>query len=136
MNTTSTGLELSSGFLVPLTAFVPAATARAGEFVATALVVAVPPVLVGPGLITRVVTLAIGTASTLVRVRVSMVAVTDMPGRNAASSEKRMRTENWVADWPEEPEPPPLKPPRLEPESNPSEELPTAVTRPLNFLSL
>ena len=49
----------------------------------------------------RVVTLASGTVSTLVRYLVSMSALTDMPGRKASLSVKRMRTWNLVAscDW-------------------------------------
>src|ERR1700728_1057466 len=119
MNTTSTGLGLSSGFFGPLNAFVPAAGARARAFVTMEFVAAVPLDVAGSGLITRVVTLAIGTASTLVRVRVSMVAVTDMPGRNSARSVKRMRTWNWVADCPEPDDL--LKLPTLKYDSNPAD---------------
>ena len=53
------------------------------------------------------VTLAMGTAMALVCVRVSISAVTDMPGRNASASVTRMRTWNCVADWPDDAEPPP-----------------------------
>ena len=41
---------------------------------------------------TRVVTQAMGTPMTLVRERVSISAVTDMPGRKSSFSVKRMRT--------------------------------------------
>ena len=47
----------------------------------------------------RVVTLAIGTVSTLVCVRVSISAVTDIPGRNASRSLMRILTSNLVASW-------------------------------------
>src|SRR4051794_20948455 len=48
----------------------------------------------------RVVTLWIGTVSTLVRERVSISAVTDIPGRNASLSATRIFTSNFGAsDW-------------------------------------
>src|SRR5436190_3835579 len=47
----------------------------------------------------RVVTLAIGTVSTLALDRVSISAVTDMPGRNASFSLTRILTSNLVASW-------------------------------------
>src|ERR1700728_1466331 len=83
------------------------------------LVLAGPVFISASGLMTRVVTLAMGTASALVRVRVSMVAVTDMPGRNSARSVKRMRTWNWVADCPEPDDL--LKLPTLKYDSNPAD---------------
>ena len=70
-----------------------------------AVVVLVPPVFGGSiflgGLGGRVVTLASGTVSTLVRYSVSMSALTDMPGRKSSLSLSRMRTWNLVAscDW-------------------------------------
>src|SRR5579871_4501524 len=95
MNTTSTGLLWSSAFF---SAFPPSATVLVGtEFVAGSD--ALPF-----GLTTRVVTLAMGAAITLVRVRVSMVAFTDMPGRKSLVSVMRMRTWNCVADWPDDEE--------------------------------
>ena len=56
------------------------------------LVLAAAVSLVGFGLSVRVVTLAMGAAMALVRVRVSIVALTDMPGRNDSPSVMRMRT--------------------------------------------
>src|SRR5580765_5366364 len=47
----------------------------------------------------RVVTLAKGTVRTLVRLRVSISAVTDMPGRKASFSLMRIFTSNLVASW-------------------------------------
>src|SRR5438105_2757455 len=47
----------------------------------------------------RVVTLAMGTVSTLVRLRVSISAVTDMPGLNSSFSWIRILTWNLVASW-------------------------------------
>src|ERR1035441_716430 len=66
-----------------------------------AAVVLVPPVFGGSvfwgGLGGRVVTLASGTVSTLVRYSVSMSALTDMPGRKASLSLSRIRIWNLVA---------------------------------------
>jgi hypothetical protein len=83
----------------------------------------------------RVVTLAMGTASALVCERVSISAVTDMPGGKIRlfvdadahlelrrRLRRRRRAESCCA--------------LVELEFNPSDELATAVTTPVNFLSL
>src|SRR5437879_10854940 len=90
-NTTSIGF-IASFFLSPLAELVPSASddalALAVEFVfadtvvvrgGSALARVLVPFLLSFG--TRVVTLANGTVSTLVRARVLIAAVTDMPGR-------------------------------------------------------
>ena len=101
-NTTSTILEdfLSGGPL--LVASLLETTVLVPDLAAAVLV---PPVFGGSvflgGLGGRVVTLASGTVSTLVRYSVSMSALTDMPGRKSSLSLSRMRTWNLVAscDW-------------------------------------
>src|SRR5208282_3738280 len=110
-NTTSVVLEGSLPFEAVATAFVPDDAVFVPEVLAVAILVAVvplcgiPPVFGGSpflgGLGGRVVTLASGTVSTLVRYSVSMSALTDMPGRKASLSLSRMRTWNLVAscDW-------------------------------------
>src|SRR5258708_3732973 len=83
--TTSTGLAASLDFLSPLPRFVAIAIGVLVGFLvwAVAELVAEPlmELVFEPSLGRRVVMLAIGTASTLVRERVSISAVTDMPGR-------------------------------------------------------
>src|SRR5664280_1450602 len=72
------------------------AVVLAGAFVPeTPLVTA----LVSGSLGKRVVRLAMGTVRTLVRYRVSISAVTDMPGKNNSFSLIRMWTSNFVASW-------------------------------------
>src|ERR1700690_2689259 len=101
-NTTSSILAdfLSGGPL--LVATLLEAVALVSDLAAAVLV---PPDFAGSpflgGLGGRVVTLASGTVSTLVRYSVSMSALTDMPGRKSSLSLSRMRTWNLVAscDW-------------------------------------
>src|ERR1039458_8323265 len=105
-NTTSNILEDSLDFLSGASLLVATLLEATALLETTALVpdlaavVLVPPVFLG-GLGGRVVTLASGTVSTLVRYSVSMSALTDMPGRKASLSLSRMRTWNLVAscDW-------------------------------------
>ena len=78
----------------------------------------------------RVVTARIGTLSTLVRERVSMSAVTDIPGRKASFSVTRIFTWNFVASVEVEAEE------AAELVSLLLAELATSVTTPLNFWSL
>ena len=80
----------------------------------------------------RVVTLWKGTLNTFVRERVSIVAVTDMPGRNSSFSVTRIFTSKRVASccWP-----PPIPPPREFGSPRPFEELAISVTVPLNLRS-
>src|ERR1035437_3883107 len=106
-NTTSTGFCFSSAFLSGLVALVPAfavmelvGVIEANELVGTELVFAAPASFFT--LSRRVVTLAMGAPMALVRVRVSIVALMDMPGRNWSPSVSRMRTWNWVAVWPDD----------------------------------
>ena len=78
----------------------------------------------------RVVTLWIGAERTFVRERVSISAVTDMPGRKFSFSSTRIRTSNLVASCDCPPPPPPMPP---TPES--LDELAISVTIPLNLRS-
>src|ERR1017187_3928445 len=109
-NTTSTGLFFSSVFLLAFAGLVslPVVTlvgfAEAMALVGIELVFVPATVFLSFALSVRVVTLAMGAAMALVRVRVSIVALTDMPGRNESPSVSRMRTWNCVADCPDEDE--------------------------------
>src|ERR1035441_8114624 len=106
-NTTSNILEESLDFLSGASLLVATLLEATALLETTSLVpdlaagVLVPPVFGGSvflgGLGGRVVTLASGTVSTLVRYSVSMSALTDMPGRKASLSLSRMRTWNLVA---------------------------------------
>src|SRR5437879_3161623 len=105
--TTSIGFTFSF-FLSPLAVFVPPAIADvavlAGKLVwfPVKLVFAlraVSPFSVFLSFGVRVVTLTKGTVSVFVRERVSISAVTDMPGRKASFSWIRILTSNLVASW-------------------------------------
>src|ERR1035437_3084849 len=133
--TTSIGLGASPLFLPVLLDSLTAFVAADAEFVdGPAAVEFVPPplpllvLLVAAnsfGLGNRVVMLWPGTLRTLVRERVSISAVTDMPGRKDSLSSIRILTWNLVASW----EPPLLA---LAP---PPDELAMSVTVPLNLRS-
>src|SRR6266702_37114 len=106
MKTTSRGFAASLDFLSPLAVLV---SSRLEEFVDETSEFVLPVVVLVPvldplaspflslSLGKRVVTLAMGTARTFVRERVSISAVTDIPGRNCSFSLIRIFTENLVA---------------------------------------
>src|SRR5215831_2239870 len=101
-NTTSIGLAASLDFLSLLFALVLLLLSRAialvfagAELVAAAIEFVDESFGLSFGM--RVVTLAMGTVRMLVRYRVSISAVTDIPGRNPSFSLTRIFTPNLVA---------------------------------------
>src|SRR5258707_9782751 len=96
--TTSIGLGASLAFLLALAEVELVGVAAAATSLVFAPTLSLPSFLF-LSLGRRVVTLAIGTESTLVWDRVSISAVTDIPGRKISFSLTRILTSNLVASW-------------------------------------